>query len=45
MAAALHFDLSVHNFGIQEHMPHNDETDACFLTPTRSTAGSCIRAM
>ncbi len=26
MAAALHFDLSIHNFGIQEYMPHNDET-------------------
>jgi mannonate dehydratase len=30
MAAALHFDLSVHNFGIQEHMPHNAETDVVF---------------
>jgi len=30
MAAALHFDLSVHNFGIQEHMPHNEETDRVF---------------
>jgi mannonate dehydratase len=30
MAAALHFDLSVHNFGIQEHMPHNQETNAVF---------------
>jgi mannonate dehydratase len=30
MAAALHFDLSVHNFGIQEHMPHVPETDAVF---------------
>jgi len=30
MAAALHFDLSVHNFGIQEHMPHTDETDRVF---------------
>lgn len=30
MAAALHFDLSVHNFGIQEHMPHTDETDQVF---------------
>lgn len=30
MAAALHFDLSVHNFGIQEHMPHNPETDLVF---------------
>src|SRR5438045_5325668 len=26
MAAALHFDLSVHNFGIQEYMPHAEET-------------------
>ena len=30
MAAALHFDLSVHNFGIQEYMPHTTETDAVF---------------
>ena len=30
MAAALHFGLSVHNFGIQEHMPHTAETDAVF---------------
>jgi len=30
MAAALHFGLSVHNFGIQEHMPHNAETDRVF---------------
>jgi mannonate dehydratase len=30
MAAALHFDLSVHNFGIQEYMQHTDETDAVF---------------
>jgi mannonate dehydratase len=30
MAAALHFDLSVPNFGIQEHMPHTPETDAVF---------------
>ena len=30
MAAALHFDLAVHNFGIQEYMPHTDETDAVF---------------
>ncbi len=30
MAAALHFDLSVHNFGIQEHMPHSAETDRVF---------------
>lgn len=30
MAAALHFDLAIHNFGIQEHMPHTDETDEVF---------------
>jgi mannonate dehydratase len=30
MAAALHFDLSVHNFGIQEYMPHTLETDKVF---------------
>ena len=30
MAAALHFDLNVHNFGIQEYMRHTDETDRVF---------------
>lgn len=30
MAAALHFDLSVHNFGIQEYMRHSEETDLVF---------------
>jgi mannonate dehydratase len=30
LAAALHFDLSVHNFGIQEYMPHTDETNRVF---------------
>ena len=30
MAAALHFDLSVHNFGIQELMPHSADTDRVF---------------
>ncbi|MBT0670492.1 D-galactonate dehydratase family protein [Novosphingobium profundi] len=30
MAAALHFDLSVPNFGIQEYMRHTLETDAVF---------------
>ena len=46
MAAALHFGLSVHNFGIQEHMPHNEETDrVSSRMPTRSSAASCIPAM
>ena len=30
MGAALHFDLWVPNFGIQEYMPHTEETDAVF---------------
>jgi mannonate dehydratase len=30
MAAALHFDLSVHNFGIQEYMRHSEETERVF---------------
>jgi mannonate dehydratase len=30
MAAALHFDLSVHNFGIQEYMRHTPDTDKVF---------------
>ena len=30
MAAALHFDLSVHNFGIQEYMPHTEDTNRVF---------------
>ncbi|GIL41161.1 D-mannonate dehydratase ManD [Roseiterribacter gracilis] len=30
MGAALHFDLWVPNFGVQEYMAHADETDAVF---------------
>jgi mannonate dehydratase len=30
MGAALHFDLSITNFGIQEYMRHRPETDAVF---------------
>ena len=30
LAAALHFDLSVHNFGIQEYMHHSPETERVF---------------
>jgi mannonate dehydratase len=39
MAAALHFGLAVHNFGIQEHMPHNADTDAVFPHGYRFEAG------
>jgi mannonate dehydratase len=30
MGAALHFDLSIPNFGVQEWMHHTEETDAVF---------------
>ena len=30
MAAALHFGLAIHNFGIQEHMHHSELTDRVF---------------
>ena len=30
MAAALHFGLAIHNFGIQEHMHHTPLTDEVF---------------
>jgi mannonate dehydratase len=39
MGAALHFDLSVPNFGVQEHMPHCEATDAVFPHSYRFDAG------
>jgi mannonate dehydratase len=39
MAAALHFDLSVHNFGIQELMPHSADTDRVFPHAYRYESG------
>ena len=30
MAAALHFDISIPNLGIQEYMPHSSQTDEVF---------------
>ena len=30
LAAALHFGLAVHNFGVQEYMPHTVDTDRVF---------------
>lgn len=30
MAASLHFELAIHNFGIQEYMRHTPETDELF---------------
>jgi mannonate dehydratase len=40
MAAALHFDLSVHNFGIQEYMRHSDDTDRVFPHAYRFADGA-----
>jgi mannonate dehydratase len=40
MAAALHFDLSIPNFGLQEYMRHTPETDAVFPHAYRFQDGS-----
>jgi mannonate dehydratase len=40
LAAALHFDLAVHNFGIQEYIPHTGETDRVFPHRYRFEAGA-----
>ncbi len=40
MAAALHFDLSVPNFGVQEYMRHTPETDAVFPHAYRFADGA-----
>ena len=32
MAAALHLDIAIHNFGIQEYMKHSDDTASVFRT-------------
>jgi mannonate dehydratase len=40
MAAALHFDLSIPNFGLQEYMRHTPETDAVFPHAYQFSAGS-----
>ena len=45
MAAALHFDISVPNFGVQEYMRHTAETDAVSRTATASGTAPCIPAM
>ena len=44
MAAALHVDLSVPNFGMQEYMPHTPETDAVFPHGYPSPTATCTRA-
>ena len=45
MAAALHFDVSIPNFGIQEWMHHAEETDEVFpRTYSYREAACCIPA-
>jgi mannonate dehydratase len=39
MGAALHLDLAIHNFGIQEHMRHSPETDEVFPHAYRFAGG------
>jgi mannonate dehydratase len=45
MAAALHFDTAIHNFGIQELMPHTAETDAVFPHQYSFKDGMMFRVM
>jgi mannonate dehydratase len=40
MAAALHFDITVHNFGIQEYMRHSEDTDRVFPHAYRFADGA-----
>ncbi|MBD3943206.1 D-galactonate dehydratase family protein [Microbacterium sp. NEAU-LLC] len=40
MAAALHLDLAIHNFGIQEHMAHHTATAEVFHTSYSFDAGA-----
>jgi mannonate dehydratase len=39
MAAALHVDISIPNFGLQEYMRHTDATDAVFPHSYRFDGG------
>jgi len=38
-AAALHLDIAIHNFGIQEYMKHSSDTLECFRTSYAFTDG------
>jgi mannonate dehydratase len=40
LAAALHLGLAIHNFGIQEHMPHSALTDEAFPHAYRFVDGA-----
>jgi len=45
MAAALHFDMSIPNFGLQEYMRHTPDTDAVFPHAYTFSNGFLHRAM
>ncbi len=40
MGCALHFDISVNNFGVQEHMAHSDEMESLFTRTYRYQDGA-----
>jgi mannonate dehydratase len=42
MAAALHFDLAINNFGIQEYMPHAEIVGSVFRTDYRYERGNMV---
>ncbi len=42
LAAAVHFDLAVNNFGIQEYMPHADVVSEVFSSSVRFERGSLV---
>lgn len=42
LAASLHFDLAINNFGIQEYMPHAEVVNEVFTTPYRFEAGNLL---
>jgi mannonate dehydratase len=40
LAASLHFDLAIHNFGVQEYMRHSEDTDRVFPHAYSFNAGA-----
>lgn len=42
LAAALHFDLAINNFGIQEYMPHPEATGEVFSVAYRFERGALV---
>lgn len=42
LAAALHLDMAIHNFGIQEYMPHPPEASSVFESDYRFADGAFV---